>query len=45
MEGIWSRCVPAYQYIRKQIESDALGDVRNVTCTLGLPMQKVGRVM
>ncbi|XP_039950182.1 trans-1,2-dihydrobenzene-1,2-diol dehydrogenase-like [Bactrocera tryoni] len=45
MEGIWSRCVPAYQYIRKQIEADALGDVLNVKCTLGLPMQKVGRVM
>ncbi|XP_054742889.1 trans-1,2-dihydrobenzene-1,2-diol dehydrogenase [Anastrepha obliqua] len=45
MEGIWSRCMPAYQYIRRQIESDALGDVFNVNCTFGLPMQKVGRVM
>ncbi|XP_067637519.1 trans-1,2-dihydrobenzene-1,2-diol dehydrogenase-like isoform X2 [Eurosta solidaginis] len=45
MEGIWSRCVPAYQYIRKQIESNALGEVLNVNCRFGLPMEKVGRVM
>ncbi|XP_067624819.1 trans-1,2-dihydrobenzene-1,2-diol dehydrogenase-like isoform X4 [Eurosta solidaginis] len=45
MEGIWSRCVPAYQYIRKQIESNALGEVVDVNCTFGLPMEKVGRVM
>uniref|UniRef100_W8C6X4 Trans-1,2-dihydrobenzene-1,2-diol dehydrogenase n=1 Tax=Ceratitis capitata TaxID=7213 RepID=W8C6X4_CERCA len=45
MEGIWSRCVPAYQYIRKQIEAGALGEVVKVNCTLGLPMQKVVRVM
>ncbi|XP_067636600.1 trans-1,2-dihydrobenzene-1,2-diol dehydrogenase-like [Eurosta solidaginis] len=42
MEGIWSRCVPAYQYIRKQIENNALGEVLNVNCTFGLP---IGRVM
>lgn len=30
MEGFWSRSYPSYQYIRDQIQSGRLGDIRSV---------------
>ncbi|XP_020809243.1 trans-1,2-dihydrobenzene-1,2-diol dehydrogenase isoform X1 [Drosophila serrata] len=38
MEGMWPRCVPAYQYLRHQIQRNRLGELQEVHCTLGLPV-------
>lgn len=44
MEGIWSRCFPSYQYIRKQIDSGALGEIKSVEVEFGLPQSETDRV-
>lgn len=40
MEAIWSRCLPSYQYIRKQIQSGALGDILSVEIDFGFASLK-----
>ncbi|ALC39783.1 CG3597 [Drosophila busckii] len=43
MEGIWSRCLPAYHYLRRQITSKRLGNICMVYCTLGLHDQLLSK--
>ncbi|KMY90610.1 trans-1,2-dihydrobenzene-1,2-diol dehydrogenase [Drosophila simulans] len=40
MEGMWPRCVPAYHYLRHQILRNRLGEIKQVHCTLGLPVSQ-----
>ncbi|KAH8249383.1 hypothetical protein KR032_009109, partial [Drosophila birchii] len=40
MEGMWPRCVPAYHYLRHQIQRNRLGELQHVHCTLGLPVSE-----
>lgn len=35
MEAIWSRFFPSYQYVKKQIDSGVLGDIKQVTVEFG----------
>lgn len=35
MEAIWSRCFPAYEYVRQRIQEGALGDIVSVDAELG----------
>lgn len=35
MEAIWSRCFPAYAYVRQRIQEGALGDIVSVDAELG----------
>lgn len=44
MEAIWSRFFPAYQYLRNEIQSGALGDVKEVTADFGFPIAHVARL-
>lgn len=44
MEAIWSRFFPAYQYLRSEIKSGALGDVEAVTVDFGFPIANVARL-
>ncbi|PSN53383.1 hypothetical protein C0J52_03796 [Blattella germanica] len=44
MEGVWSRCFPAYQDFKKEIESYALGDIHQVIVSLGGPIQEMDRI-
>lgn len=46
MEGIWSRMFPCYEYIRKQIESGKLGEIKSVEIEFGNgDMSKAQRFM
>ncbi|XP_060666876.1 trans-1,2-dihydrobenzene-1,2-diol dehydrogenase [Drosophila nasuta] len=40
MEGIWSRCTPAYRMLRDHLKRDQLGRVYHVDCSLGWPISK-----
>lgn len=44
MEAMWSRFFPSYQYLRQQIESGKLGDIREVHVSFGLNMENVDRL-
>lgn len=44
MEGIWSRCFPSYQYLKKQIDNGALGEIKSVEAVFGYPMVGTDRV-
>lgn len=44
MEAIWSRLFPAYQYVRRQIQAGALGEVREVEVEFGFPIADVERL-
>jgi len=35
MEAVWSRCLPAYQALKKEIEAGTIGDVKQVIATFG----------
>ncbi|XP_023173427.2 trans-1,2-dihydrobenzene-1,2-diol dehydrogenase [Drosophila hydei] len=35
MEGVWSRCLPSYEYMRSEIAKSKLGVVYDVRCRLG----------
>ncbi|EDW11511.2 uncharacterized protein Dmoj_GI17180 [Drosophila mojavensis] len=45
MEGVWSRCLPAYQCLRSEIMKQKLGTVYDVKCQLGwrLPIAQSSR--
>lgn len=36
-EGLWSRYLPAYDFIRREIEGDKLGEIVSVYAELGAP--------
>ncbi|XP_069673551.1 trans-1,2-dihydrobenzene-1,2-diol dehydrogenase-like [Periplaneta americana] len=44
MEAVWSRCFPAYDVLRKELEAGTLGDVRQVIVNLGAPIQDMDRI-
>ena len=44
MEAIWSRCFPAYEAIRKEVEYGTLGDILQVIVAFGVVIEDVDRV-
>lgn len=44
MEAIWSRCFPTYQWIREEIESGNLGDIKQVVVPFGFQLTGIERV-
>lgn len=44
MEAIWSRFFPSYQYLKKQIENDVLGEIQEVNVTFGFHLADVDRL-
>lgn len=44
MEAIWSRFFPAYQYVKRQINSGVLGDIINVDVEFGFDLSNVERL-
>lgn len=44
MEAIWSRFFPSYQYLRRQIQTGALGDIKNVSVEFGFNIADVARL-
>lgn len=44
MEAVWSRFFPAYQYLRKQIDSGVLGEIQEVDVEFGFPLSEVDRL-
>lgn len=46
MEGIWSRCLPAYQFLRRELRNSKLGKIQHVDCTLGWQLSnKFAKIM
>ncbi|RUS74944.1 hypothetical protein EGW08_017299 [Elysia chlorotica] len=43
-EGFWSRFFPAYQFIREQLESGALGEIHTVQVSFATPISTVERI-
>ncbi|XP_030380543.1 trans-1,2-dihydrobenzene-1,2-diol dehydrogenase [Scaptodrosophila lebanonensis] len=44
MEAVWSRFLPAYQYLRQLIQDSKLGEVKEVEVNFGFPMPAVERL-
>lgn len=44
-EGIWSRYFPSYDYVRRQLDSGVLGDIKSVTVDFGSEMYEQERLM
>ncbi|KAI9583940.1 trans-1,2-dihydrobenzene-1,2-diol dehydrogenase [Glossina fuscipes] len=44
MEAIWSRFFPAYQYLRKQIHTGVLGEIKEVSATFCVDLKHVERL-
>lgn len=44
MEAIWSRLFPAYQFVRQQIRSGAIGQVLEVNVEFGFKISQVERL-
>lgn len=44
MEGIWSRCFPAYDDLHKLIEEGVIGDIKQITCNFGYPFSEQERI-
>lgn len=44
MEGIWSRCFPIYEIVKKEIESGSIGEIYQVLVTFGFKMPDVERL-
>ncbi|XP_063238848.1 trans-1,2-dihydrobenzene-1,2-diol dehydrogenase-like isoform X2 [Bacillus rossius redtenbacheri] len=44
MEAVWSRCFPAYRQLREEITSGRLGDIVQVVCNFGIPIEDVDRI-
>ncbi|XP_046591488.1 trans-1,2-dihydrobenzene-1,2-diol dehydrogenase isoform X1 [Neodiprion lecontei] len=45
MEAVWSRCFPTYEWIKKEIESGNLGEVKQVIGSFGISAPKVDRLI
>lgn len=45
MEALWSRFFPAYQELKRQIDSGTLGEVLQVIVSMGEDLTKVDRLM
>ncbi|KYQ47851.1 Trans-1,2-dihydrobenzene-1,2-diol dehydrogenase [Trachymyrmex zeteki] len=44
MEGVWSRCFPVYDVIRKEIASGNIGDIHQVIIPFGIQMSDLDRI-
>ena len=44
MEAMWSRCFPAYEAVKKELEAAALGEVLQVIASFGVVIADVDRV-
>lgn len=44
MEAIWSRCFPAYEAVKKELEAGTLGEVLQVIASFGVVVADVNRV-
>lgn len=44
MEGIWSRCFPIYEILKKEIESGSIGEIYQVLVSFGFKMPDVERL-
>lgn len=44
MEGIWSRLFPTYQYLKRLIQTEALGVIKEVTVEFGFKIDDVPRL-
>ncbi|XP_037958054.1 trans-1,2-dihydrobenzene-1,2-diol dehydrogenase isoform X1 [Teleopsis dalmanni] len=44
MEAVWSRFFPAYQYLRKQIQTGMLGEIQEVEVSFGFSLINVDRL-
>lgn len=44
MEAVWSRFFPSYQYLKKQIANDILGEIQEVNVTFGFHLADVERL-
>ncbi|XP_047105126.1 trans-1,2-dihydrobenzene-1,2-diol dehydrogenase-like [Schistocerca piceifrons] len=44
MEAIWSRCFPAYDMLRREMEAGNLGEIVQVIVNFGFPIESVDRM-
>lgn len=44
MEAVWSRCFPAYEAVKKELEAATLGQVLQVIASFGVVVADVDRV-
>lgn len=44
MEAIWSRCFPAYEALRKEIDFGTVGEIHQVVAFFGFKMPNVERL-
>ncbi|XP_032677284.1 trans-1,2-dihydrobenzene-1,2-diol dehydrogenase-like [Odontomachus brunneus] len=44
MEGVWSRCFPIYDIIKKKLAEDHIGDIRHVIASFGFDLSDVDRL-
>lgn len=44
MEAVWSRFLPAYEHLMKEVKAGSIGDVLCVNVTFGIPIADVDRI-
>ncbi|XP_046388285.1 trans-1,2-dihydrobenzene-1,2-diol dehydrogenase-like [Ischnura elegans] len=44
MEAVWSRCLPAYECLKKELELGVIGEALQVVVTFGVKLDNVDRV-
>lgn len=44
MEGMWSRCFPAYEIVKKAIDTGSIGEIRQVILPFGFNLTDVERL-
>lgn len=44
MEAIWSRCFPAYEALRRELDSGTLGDIVQAEVSFGVPIAEIDRL-
>lgn len=44
VEAIWSRFFPSYQYLRKRLDNNDLGDILEVEVEFGFNLSHIARV-
>ncbi|XP_067001936.1 trans-1,2-dihydrobenzene-1,2-diol dehydrogenase [Anabrus simplex] len=44
MEAVWSRCFPAYDVLRRELEAGAVGEVLQVNVSFGSPLESIDRM-
>lgn len=44
MEAVWSRCFPAYEMVKKEMDAGTLGDIKQLIVNFGVQIANVDRV-